>query len=36
LFLGQKRKPGWVKRIRKQIDKFGIINRDLGLKSAHI
>lgn len=31
LFLDEKRKLGLVKRIRKQIDKFGLTNDDLGL-----
>ena len=31
LFLDQKRKLGLVKRIRKQIDKFGLTNEELGL-----
>lgn len=31
LYLDQKRKLGLVKRIRKQIDKFGLTNQDLGL-----
>ena len=31
LFLDQKRKLGLVKRIRKQIDKFGLTNEDIGL-----
>jgi transposase len=31
LFLDQKRKLGPVKRIKKQIDKFGLANEDLGL-----
>ena len=32
LFLDQKRKLGLVKRIKKQIDKFGLTNQDLGLE----
>jgi transposase len=32
LFLDQKRKLGLVKRIRKQIDKFGLTKQDLGLE----
>ena len=32
LFLDQKRKLGLVKRIKKQIDKFGLTNADLGLE----
>jgi hypothetical protein len=31
LFLDEKRKLGLVKRIRKQIDKFGLTNEQLGL-----
>jgi hypothetical protein len=31
LFLDQKRKLGLVKRIRKQIDKFGLTNEDIGI-----
>ena len=31
LYLDQKRKLGLVKRIRKQIDKFGLTNEDLGV-----
>lgn len=31
LFLDQKRKLGLVKRIKKQIDKFGLTNEELGL-----
>lgn len=31
LFLDQKRKLGLVKRIRKQIDKFGLTNAELGI-----
>ncbi|WBL44239.1 transposase [Algoriphagus halophytocola] len=34
LFLDQKRKLGLVKRIKKQIDKFGLTKDDLGLKTA--
>ena len=30
LFLDQKRKLGMVKRIKKQIDKFGLTNQELG------
>ncbi len=30
LFLDQKRKMGLVKRIQKQIDKFGLTNKDIG------
>ena len=30
LFLGEKRKLGMVKRIRKQMDKFELTNADLG------
>ncbi len=36
LFLDQKRKLGLVKRIRKQIDKFGLTNQDLGLEISQI
>ncbi len=36
LFLDQKRKLGLVKRIRKQIDKFGLTNQELGLDLAQI
>lgn len=36
LFLDQKRKLGLVKRIRKQIDKFGLTNEELGLKINQI
>jgi hypothetical protein len=36
LFLDQKRKLGLVKRIKKQIDKFGLTEDDLGLKTADI
>jgi transposase len=36
LYLDQKRKLGLVKRIRKQIDKFGLTNEDLGLDLAQI
>ncbi|WP_226332540.1 transposase [Echinicola marina] len=36
LFLDQKRKLGLVKRIRKQIDKFGLTNEDLGLETVHV
>jgi hypothetical protein len=32
LFLDQKRKLGLVKRIRKQIDKFGLTNEDIGFE----
>lgn len=35
LFLDQKRKLGLVKRIKKQIDKFGLTEDDLGLKTAN-
>jgi transposase len=31
LFLDEKRKLGLAKRIRKQIDKFGLTNKDLGI-----
>lgn len=34
LFLDQKRKLGLVKRLKKQIDKFGLTEDDLGLKTA--
>lgn len=34
LFLDQKRKLGLVKRIRKQIDKFGLTNEELGLPTS--
>ena len=34
LFLDQKRKLGLVKRIKKQIDKFGLTEDDLGLKTS--
>jgi len=34
LFLDQKRKLGLVKRIKKQIDKFGLTNEDLGIIST--
>jgi len=30
LFLDQKRKLGLVKRIKKQIDKFSLTNKDIG------
>jgi len=33
LFLDQKRKLGLVKRIKKQIDKFALTNKDLGLST---
>ena len=33
LYLDQKRKLGLVKRIKKQIDKFGLTNEDLGLNT---
>jgi transposase len=33
LFLDQKRKLGLVKRIKKQIDKFGLTNEELGIVS---
>ena len=36
LFLDQKRKLGLVKRIKKQIDKFGLTNEDLGLDLTQI
>ena len=36
LFLDQKRKLGLVKRIKKQIDKFGLTNQDLGLEIGQI
>ena len=36
LFLDQKRKLGLVKRIKKQIDKFGLTNQDLGLEIDQI
>jgi transposase len=36
LFLDQKRRLGLVKRIRKQIDKFGLTNQDLGLEIGQI
>lgn len=36
LFLDQKRKLGLVKRIKKQIDKFGLTNEDLGLEANQI
>jgi hypothetical protein len=36
LFLDQKRKLGLVKRIKKQIDKFGLTNQDLGLEISSI
>jgi hypothetical protein len=31
LFLDEKRKLGLAKRIRKQIDKFGLTNKELGI-----
>ena len=31
LYLDQKRKLGLVKRMRKQIDKYGLTNKDLQL-----
>jgi len=34
LFLDQKRKLGLVKRIKKQIDKFGLTNEDIGFVSS--
>lgn len=34
LFLDQKRKMGLVKRIKKQIDKFGLTNEELGLSTC--
>jgi len=36
LFLDQKRKLGLVKQIKKQIDKFGLTNQDLGLEIGQI
>lgn len=36
LFLDQKRKLGLVKRIKNQINKFGLTNQDLGLDNAQI
>lgn len=33
LYLDQKRKLGMAKRIKKQIDKFGLTNQDLGLNA---
>ena len=33
LFLDQKRKLGLVKRIKKQIDKFALTDKDLGFSS---
>jgi len=33
LYLDQKRKLGLIKRIRKQIDKFGITNEELGINA---
>ncbi|UCS92715.1 IS110 family transposase [Echinicola marina] len=36
LFLDQKRKMGLVKRIKKQIDKFGLTNEDLGMETVPI
>ena len=36
LFLDQKRKLGLVKRIKKQIDKFGLTNQDLGLEISSV
>ena len=35
LCLDQKRKLGLVKRIRKQIDKFGLTTQDLGLNASN-
>lgn len=35
LYLDQKRKLGLAKRIRKQIDKFGLTNEDLGINASH-
>jgi hypothetical protein len=34
LFLDEKRKLGLAKRIRKQIDKFGLTNKQLGFETA--
>lgn len=34
LFLDQKRKLGLIKRIKKQIDKYGLTENDLGLKTV--
>ena len=34
LFLDQKRKLGLVKRIKKQIDKFGLTNEEIGLSTC--
>lgn len=34
LFLDQKRKLGLVKRIKKQIDKFGLTNEELGISTS--
>ena len=34
LYLDQKRKLGLSKRIRKQIDKFGLTTEDLGLNAS--
>lgn len=34
LFLDQKRKLGLVKRIKKQIDKFGLTNEELGISTC--
>ncbi len=34
LFLDQKRKLGLVKRIKKQIDKFGLTNEDIGFVNS--
>lgn len=34
LFLDQKRKIGLVKRIKKQIDKFGLSIEDIGLSTS--
>jgi transposase len=34
LFLDQKRKMGLVKRIKKQIDRFGLTNADIGLATT--
>lgn len=36
LYLDQKRKLGIAKRIRKQIDKFGLTNEDLKLSTVSI
>jgi len=34
LFLDQKRKLGLVKRIKKQIDKFGLTDEELGFVNS--